>query len=76
MKFVKFDAKSGEIYVVGAIEWNLFEDPTYLDAVDSGDVHTAVARICWPELGGQVISSAIKRLLNSILSTLHLPFHV
>ena len=50
MKFAKFDAKSGESYVVGAIEWNLFADPTYLDAVDSGDVHTAVARICWPEL--------------------------
>jgi DNA polymerase I-like protein with 3'-5' exonuclease and polymerase domains len=50
MKFAKFDAKSGESYVVGAIEWNLFEDARYLDAVDSGDVHTAVARICWPEL--------------------------
>jgi DNA polymerase-1 len=49
-KFAKFDAKSGESYVVGAIEWNLFNDGTYLDAVDSGDVHTAVARICWPEL--------------------------
>lgn len=50
MKFAKFDAKSGESYVVGAIEYNLFNDSTYLDAVDSGDVHTAVAKICWPEL--------------------------
>jgi DNA polymerase I-like protein with 3'-5' exonuclease and polymerase domains len=50
MKFAKFDAKSGESYVVGAIEYNLFGDATYLDAVDSGDVHTAVARICWPDL--------------------------
>ena len=50
MKFAKFDAKSGESYVVGAIEWNIFNDGTYLDAVDSGDVHTAVAKICWPEL--------------------------
>ena len=50
MKFAKFDAKSGESYVVGAIEGNLFNDWTYLDAVDSGDVHTAVAKICWPEL--------------------------
>jgi DNA polymerase I-like protein with 3'-5' exonuclease and polymerase domains len=49
-KFAKFDAKSGESYVVGGIEWNLFNDPIYLDAVDSGDVHTAVARICWPGL--------------------------
>jgi len=50
-KFAKFDAKSGESYCVGAVEWNLFKDGRYLDAVESGDVHTAVARICWPKLG-------------------------
>jgi len=50
-KFAKFDAKAGESYVVGAIEGNLFNDWRYLDAVESGDVHTAVARICWPRLG-------------------------
>lgn len=51
MKFAKFDAKSGESFCVGAKIWNLFNDSTYLDAVESGDVHTAVARICWPNLG-------------------------
>ena len=51
MKFAKCDAKSGESFVVGAIEWNLFNDPTYLEACESGDPHTAVARICWPHLG-------------------------
>lgn len=50
-KFAKCDAKSGESFVVGAIEWNLFNDPTYLEACESGDPHTAVARICWPHLG-------------------------
>lgn len=49
-KFCKCDAKSGESFCVGAIEWNLFQDGTYLDAVESGDVHTAVAKICWPKL--------------------------
>lgn len=49
-KWAKFDAKSGESYCVGAIEWNLFKDPKYLDACESGDPHTAVARICWPNL--------------------------
>src|ERR1700692_2208418 len=49
-KFAKFDAKSGESFIVGAIEWNLFDDPRYLDACESGDIHTAVARICWPNL--------------------------
>ena len=49
-KFAKFDAKSGESFCVGAIEWNLFNSGTYLDACESGDPHTAVARICWPKL--------------------------
>ena len=49
-KFAKFDAKSGESFCVGAIEWNLFRDGRYLDACESGDPHTAVARICWPGL--------------------------
>lgn len=49
-KFAKCDAKSGESFCVGAIEWNLFKDGRYLDACESGDPHTAVAQICWPEL--------------------------
>jgi len=49
-KFAKFDAKSGESFCVGAVEWNMFNDGRYLDACESGDPHTAVARICWPEL--------------------------
>lgn len=50
MKFAKFDAKSGESFCVGATEWNLFNDDKYLEACESGDPHTAVARICWPNL--------------------------
>lgn len=50
MKFAKFDAKSGESFCVGAKEWNLFKDGRFLDVCESGDPHTAVARICWPEL--------------------------
>lgn len=50
-KFAKCDAKSGESFCVGATEWNLFRDSRYLDACESGDPHTAVARICWPNLG-------------------------
>lgn len=49
-KFAKCDAKSGESFCVGAIEWNLFHDGKFLDACESGDPHTAVARICWPNL--------------------------
>ena len=50
-KFAKFDAKSGESYCVGARIWNIFHDSKYLDTVESGDVHTAVARLIWPYLG-------------------------
>jgi len=50
MKWAKCDAKSGESFVVGAIEWNLFNDEKYLSACESGDPHTAVARICWPNM--------------------------
>lgn len=49
-KMAKFDAKSGESFIVGAIEWNLFGDARYLDACETGDPHTATARICWPKL--------------------------
>lgn len=50
MKMANFDAEQGESRVVGAIEWNLFKNGVYLDACESGDLHTAVARICWPGL--------------------------
>lgn len=50
-KFAKFDAKSGESFCVGAIEWNLFRDDRYLTACETGDPHTATARIVWQDLG-------------------------
>src|SRR5215510_9286792 len=50
MKMANFDAEQGESRVVGAIEWNLFKLGAYLDACESGDLHTTVARLCWPGL--------------------------
>src|SRR5258705_6044282 len=38
-KLAKFDAKSGESFVVGAIEWHLVDEPTYLDAWEPGGPH-------------------------------------
>lgn len=49
-KMAYLDAEQGESRVVGAIEWNLFQDGTYLDACESGDLHTSVAKMCWPGL--------------------------
>ena len=50
MKMAYLDAQQGESRVVGAIEWNLFRDGRYLDSCEGGDLHTSVARLCWPEL--------------------------
>jgi DNA polymerase I len=50
MKLAYLDAEQGESRVVGAIEYNLFGDSRYLDSCESGDLHTNVARLCWPSL--------------------------
>jgi DNA polymerase I len=50
MKLAYFDEPQGESRVVGGIEWNLFHDGTYLDACEGGDLHTVVAKLCWPDL--------------------------
>jgi len=50
MKMAYFDAEQGESRVVGGIEYNLFGDSRYLDACESGDLHTTVAKLVWPKL--------------------------
>src|SRR6516225_4976912 len=47
-KLAYFDAEQGESREVGAIEWNLFDDGRYLDACETGDLHTSVAKLVWP----------------------------
>src|SRR6516165_6883191 len=47
MKFAYVDLEQAESRLVGAIEWNLFRDGTYLDACESGDLHTSVCRLAW-----------------------------
>ena len=49
-KLAYFDAEQGESREVGAIEWNLFNDGRYLDACETGDLHTSVAKLVWPNL--------------------------
>jgi DNA polymerase I-like protein with 3'-5' exonuclease and polymerase domains len=49
-KMAYLDAEQGESRCVGAIEWNLFQDGTYLDACESGDLNTVVAKMVWPGL--------------------------
>lgn len=49
-KFAYIDLEQAESRLVGAIEWNLFGDGRYLDACESGDLHTAVCRLAWENL--------------------------
>lgn len=56
-KFCNIDLEQGDSRNVGAICWELFVDThgeayagSYLNACESGDLHTAVARMTWPGL--------------------------
>jgi DNA polymerase-1 len=49
-KFAYIDLEQAESRAVGAIQWNLFKDGRYLDACESGDLHTSVCRMAWPNL--------------------------
>ncbi len=50
MKFAYIDLEQAESRLVGAIEWNLFGDGRYLDACESGDLHTTVCQLAWRDL--------------------------
>jgi hypothetical protein len=49
-KLVGCDYEQSESRDIGWLCFVLFDDPTYLDACESGDLHTAVARLIWPNL--------------------------
>jgi len=49
-KFVYIDLEQAEARAVGAIVWNLFSDPLFLDFCESGDLHTNVAKMTFDEL--------------------------
>ncbi len=50
MKLAYIDLEQAESRAVGAICWNLFHDGGYLDACESGDLHTSVCRMGWTNL--------------------------
>lgn len=49
-KFCNIDLEQSDSRAVGAIHWNLFRDSSYLNACESGDLHTAVSRIAFRNL--------------------------
>lgn len=50
MKLAEIDLEQAESRLVGALCWNLFNDGRYLDACESGDLHTSVCRLAWSDL--------------------------
>lgn len=50
MKFANIDLEQADSRNIGALCWNVFRDPTYLDACESGDLHTTVAKMSNPSL--------------------------
>jgi DNA polymerase-1 len=49
-KFANIDLEQADSRNIGALCWNVFRDPTYLDACESGDLHTTVAKMSRPDL--------------------------
>lgn len=50
MKFANIDLEQADSRNIGALCWNVLRDPKYLDACESGDLHTAVAKMSKPQL--------------------------
>lgn len=49
-KFAYCDLEQAESWIVGIRTWLVTGDGSYLDAIQSGDLHTTVARMVWPNL--------------------------
>ena len=47
------DLEQAESYITAGCVWMATGDRTYLDAIKSGDLHTRVCMMAWPELGWQ-----------------------
>jgi len=48
---VYLDGEQAESRAVGFIHGRLFDDWTYLDACEAGDLHTIVCQLVWPNMG-------------------------
>lgn len=49
-KLAYMDLEQAESRVVGLLVWRTCGDGTYLDACESGDLHTTVSTLVWPEI--------------------------
>lgn len=71
--FVNIDLEQADARNVGAICWNLFVEKegenyagAYLNACESGDLHTTVCRMAWPELDWPADASGWRRVADRL----------
>lgn len=50
-KLCYLDLEQAESRIVGLLIWKVAKDSTYLDACESGDLHTTTCKLVWPILG-------------------------
>jgi hypothetical protein len=76
-KMAYIDLSQAESYLVGAIIWNLsargefgnkdrIPDGRYLDACESGDLHTTVCKLVWPELPWKSLPDADRVIADQL----------
>jgi len=75
MYMVNIDLEQADSRNVGAICWNLFFDEygpeyagSYLDACESNDLHTTIARMVWPELEWPSDESSGKKFCDGLIA--------
>lgn len=64
MKFANIDLEQADSRNIGALCYNVFRDSKYLDACESGDLHTTVAKMSRPELPWTEDPAANRRLAD------------
>jgi DNA polymerase-1 len=58
-KFAYCDLEGAESWIVAIRAWMVSGDDGYLQAVQSGDTHTSVAKLIWPEIKDRAAAEAI-----------------
>lgn len=74
-KFANLDLEQADARNVGAICWNNFVEShgetyagIYLDACESGDLHTAVCKLAWVDLGWSGDPKADKKFCDQLIA--------
>ncbi len=65
-KLCYLDLEQAESFVVGLLIWMVTGDPSYLDACESGDLHTGTCKLVWPDLPWTDDKVANKKIAEQI----------